>query len=86
MSDQYALSMADEVSRSHKLLSSMTIPAPHGDLPIARQALRVDEAASYEAARGCGSASRLRDARSILGERGGIDVLRYMAEIGYTSR
>lgn len=55
---------------------------------IARQAgFEVDEAASYETARqmlglvvyGCVTLDLS------LGERGGIDVLRYMAEIGYAS-
>jgi DNA-binding response OmpR family regulator len=91
MSDQYAsLDEADEVSRaSHKLLV-VDDDTVHRMVicRIAQQAgFEVDEAASYEAARrmlGLGVYGCVTLDLS-LGEHGGIDVLRYMAEIGYTS-
>jgi len=91
MSDQYAsLNETDEISgASHKLLV-VDDDTVHRMVicRIARQAgFEVDEAASYEAARrmlsltvyGCVTLDLS------LGERGGVDVLRYMAEIGYAS-
>jgi DNA-binding response OmpR family regulator len=91
MSDQYAaLDEADEVSGgSHKLLV-IDDDTVHRMVicRIAQQAgFEVDEAASYEAARrmlGLGVYGCVTLDLS-LGEHGGIDVLRYMAEIGYTS-
>ena len=91
MSDQPAFS--DEADKapgiSHKLLA-VDDDTVHRMVicRIARQAgFEIDEAASYEAARrmlglrvyGCVTLDLS------LGERGGIDVLRYMAEIGYPS-
>jgi DNA-binding NtrC family response regulator len=91
MSDQSAF--LDEAGKasgiSHKLLA-VDDDTVHRMVicRIARQAgFEVDEAASYEAARrmlglsvyGCVTLDLS------LGERGGIDVLRYMAEIGYPS-
>jgi DNA-binding response OmpR family regulator len=91
MSDQYAaLDEADEMSGgSHKVLV-IDDDTVHRMVicRIAKQAgFEVDEAASYEAARrllglsvyGCVTLDLS------LGERGGIDVLQYMAEIGYAS-
>jgi two-component system chemotaxis response regulator CheY len=91
MSDQYAaLDEADEISgASHKVLV-IDDDTVHRMVicRIARQAgFEVDEAASYEAARGL-LALNIYGCVTLdlsLGERGGIDVLRYMAEIGYTS-
>ena len=91
MSDQPAfLDEADKAPGiSHKLLA-VDDDTVHRMVicRIARQAgFEVDEAASYEAARrmlglvvyGCVTLDLS------LGERGGIDLLRYMAEIGYQS-
>jgi DNA-binding response OmpR family regulator len=91
MSDQFAsLDEADEVSGvSHKLLV-IDDDTVHRMVicRIAKQAgFEVEEAATYEAARrlmahngyGCVTLDLS------LGERGGIDVLQYMAEIGYAS-
>jgi DNA-binding NtrC family response regulator len=91
MSDQSAfLDEAGKASgNSHKLLA-IDDDTVHRMVicRIARQAgFEVDEAASYEAARrmvglsvyGCVTLDLS------LGERGGVDVLQYMAEIGYPS-
>jgi DNA-binding response OmpR family regulator len=91
MSDQYAaLDEAEEIAAgSHKLLV-IDDDTVHRMVicRIARQAgFEVDEAASYDAARrmlaltvyGCVTLDLS------LGDRGGIEVLRYMAEIRYAS-
>jgi two-component system, chemotaxis family, chemotaxis protein CheY len=91
MSDQYAaLDDADETSRmSHKLLA-IDDDTVHRMVicRIAGQAgFEVEEAASYEAARrmlGLGVYGCVTLDLS-LGERGGIEVLQYMAEIGCPS-
>src|ERR1700676_2570688 len=91
MSDQHAsLDEADEISGGTRKLLVVDDDTVHRMVicRIARQAgFEVDEAASYEAARqmlglsvyGCVTLDLS------LGERGGIDVLQYMAEIGYAS-
>jgi two-component system, chemotaxis family, chemotaxis protein CheY len=91
MSDQYAaLDEADEISGgSHKVLV-IDDDTVHRMVicRIAKQVgFEVDEAASYEAARGMLGLSVYGCVTLdlSLGERGGIDVLQYMAEIGYAS-
>jgi two-component system chemotaxis response regulator CheY len=91
MSDQYAsLDEADEMSRASWKLLVVDDDTVHRMVicRIARQAgFEVDEAASYEAARrmlGSGVYGCVTLDLS-LGERGGIDVLKFMAEIGYAS-